>query len=678
MGKQWETKKRILRSLSAKTKTLTTLAEELNLSQATVSQHLHELLNMGAIKELDDQQRKWKYYEMDPSFDPSIYQETMLQRNRVPFALGGAAILIIAAVIYYTALAPHQPTCAGLPGFTCTNVVVGSSGTLSATIGGFAQEVHINGVGCSLNSSVPTRYTPSNVSVAAGAFASINITCPQLLLRPAAMNALHVWVSYSTASGAAQTEQVAVINFASSGVSTTTVQPTTTAAPIQACGRLVTLYVGQSDACGQFIVSLADLTYPNASGVSAAVLDIYYNGAFYNSTQVFPGQTITVSQGGNTMQIYVNATFAGLYAYQRWAKIELIASGTSTTVSTTTTTTPTVASTTVSPTITVPPPQQCNALVVIYVGQNDICSPFTAELTDLAYPNANGISAGVFSIYYNGALINSTQLSPGQTGTFRYNGNSAYLYVNATFAGLYSYQRWAKVRLGVAVGPTSTVSTTISTTSTPTSSISSTTTIAPTCTASVPIYVLLYVGQNISCSGISVTLADLTYPSNSGVSDAVIDIYDNGVLLNSSNVAPNVTAWFLPDKTQVTIHVNQTFAGLYAYQKWAKLWVQVNPPIQTCNGFVTVYVFGYIYCGRFMAQLANFGTPNANGIYGALVDVYSFNGVLTNSSMIYPPANQVFAYGGNTILVTVNQTVYNIMPNYYPFQRWARLSMNVT
>lgn len=232
MTKQWETKRKILKLLSTKTKTVTDISEELNLSHSTVSQHLQELLDIGAVREIDDRQRKWKYYEPNPAFDQSSYQETFLQRNRFAIPLAVLAALVAIAALYYVhATAAPLPFCTGQSNIACSNVQQTSSGYLSASIGGFAQEVHIFGVGCSFNSSAPTVYAQTNLSVAPGQFARLNITCPQVLSRPAAFTSLHVWIAYIINDSYKETE-AAVINFAtnmpetiSASVATTTVKP---------------------------------------------------------------------------------------------------------------------------------------------------------------------------------------------------------------------------------------------------------------------------------------------------------------------------------------------------------------------------------------------------------------------------------------------------------------------
>jgi hypothetical protein len=86
-------------------------------------------------------------------------------------------------------------------------------------------------------------------------------------------------------------------------------------------------------------------------------------------------------------------------------------------------------------------------LTTVYVGHNITGAGFTVELTDLGQPNASGVSTASINVYYNGALTNTTQIKPGITDQFNVTGHKVYVYVNNTFAGLYAYQKWAKMQM---------------------------------------------------------------------------------------------------------------------------------------------------------------------------------------------------------------------------------------
>ncbi len=87
-----------------------------------------------------------------------------------------------------------------------------------------------------------------------------------------------------------------------------------------------------------------------------------------------------------------------------------------------------------------------SSMTTLYVGQNLTAGNFTVQLTDLGQP-ANGISPAAINLYYNGALTNITQIKPGVTQQFNVSGHNVYVKVNQTFAGLYAYQKYAKLQV---------------------------------------------------------------------------------------------------------------------------------------------------------------------------------------------------------------------------------------
>jgi DNA-binding transcriptional ArsR family regulator len=81
MKKRYETKKATLELLSVRSKTLTELSRELGLAPSTVSQHLKELVAMGAVVRVENEHvKKWKYYQKVSDFDASIDY----RQNNVP------------------------------------------------------------------------------------------------------------------------------------------------------------------------------------------------------------------------------------------------------------------------------------------------------------------------------------------------------------------------------------------------------------------------------------------------------------------------------------------------------------------------------------------------------------------------------------------------------------------
>lgn len=103
----------------------------------------------------------------------------------------------------------------------------------------------------------------------------------------------------------------------------TTVQTTckTTWSPVT---PLTTVYVGQNISVGGLTVQLQDLSYPNANGISDAILSATYNGVSYGPKQVAPGSDWVVLNNRNgAFMVHVKSTEAGLYANQKWAKIRV-------------------------------------------------------------------------------------------------------------------------------------------------------------------------------------------------------------------------------------------------------------------------------------------------------------------------------------------------------------------
>jgi DNA-binding transcriptional ArsR family regulator len=91
MGKTLETKKRILSLLRKREMTMTELSDELDLSNATVSQHLSELQSAGAVEKLENEHfRKLKYYRAKGEVASDIAK----------YAAAIGAIVIIASAIY--------------------------------------------------------------------------------------------------------------------------------------------------------------------------------------------------------------------------------------------------------------------------------------------------------------------------------------------------------------------------------------------------------------------------------------------------------------------------------------------------------------------------------------------------------------------------------------------------
>jgi len=90
-------------------------------------------------------------------------------------------------------------------------------------------------------------------------------------------------------------------------------------------------------------------------------------------------------------------------------------------------------------------------LQTVYVGHNISAGPWTVQLQDLAQTN-NGLNApAAVAVYYNGQATNESSVLSGTTAKFNISGHLLFLNVNSTFAGLYAYQKWAKLQLYTSV-----------------------------------------------------------------------------------------------------------------------------------------------------------------------------------------------------------------------------------
>ncbi|MCW6160150.1 MAG: hypothetical protein LVQ95_03635 [Candidatus Micrarchaeales archaeon] len=84
------------------------------------------------------------------------------------------------------------------------------------------------------------------------------------------------------------------------------------------------LYVGHNVTSSPYTVELTDLAQPNnQTNESAAEIDVYYNGALTNTSQINPNSVGAFKVHGEMLYVFVHNTFASLYAYQRWANMSI-------------------------------------------------------------------------------------------------------------------------------------------------------------------------------------------------------------------------------------------------------------------------------------------------------------------------------------------------------------------
>lgn len=84
MSRTLQTKKIILKILADRAKTLSDISRELQLAPSTISQHLRELMMIGAIHQVDNPfVKKWKYYRKTPDFKVEKKVITELKSARI-------------------------------------------------------------------------------------------------------------------------------------------------------------------------------------------------------------------------------------------------------------------------------------------------------------------------------------------------------------------------------------------------------------------------------------------------------------------------------------------------------------------------------------------------------------------------------------------------------------------
>ncbi len=167
----------------------------------------------------------------------------------------------------------------------------------------------------------------------------------------------------------------------------------------------------------------------------------------------------------------------------------------------------------------------------VYLGQNLTSGPYTVVLEDVGQPNTNGVSLVAINLYYNGVLTNTSAIMPGSTQTFESGNSLVGVSVNSTFAGLYAYQRWAKMTfLSVLAQPT---------------------------TGAVG-----YEGQNITNGPFKVQIRGFNFGDDPYTTQ--VDVFYNGVLTNATTVLQGYTATFNVSGVDLNVHLNSMSQPSYA------------------------------------------------------------------------------------------------------------------
>lgn len=92
-----DTRLEILKALDVRQKTVTELAKELELNKATVFEHLEKLEAVGLIQKLDNEDRKWVYWQLSWTGRRLLHPEKITLAILLSTA-GGALVTATAAV----------------------------------------------------------------------------------------------------------------------------------------------------------------------------------------------------------------------------------------------------------------------------------------------------------------------------------------------------------------------------------------------------------------------------------------------------------------------------------------------------------------------------------------------------------------------------------------------------
>lgn len=92
-----DTRLDILKALDVRQKTVTELAKELELNKATVFEHLEKLEAVGLIQKLDNEDRKWVYWQLTWTGRRLLHPEKITLAILLSTA-GGSLVTAIAAV----------------------------------------------------------------------------------------------------------------------------------------------------------------------------------------------------------------------------------------------------------------------------------------------------------------------------------------------------------------------------------------------------------------------------------------------------------------------------------------------------------------------------------------------------------------------------------------------------
>ncbi len=110
MSKTLDTKIKILKILNEKPRTVTQVSEILGLAQSTISQHIDELKESGAIEEFDNRaNRKWKYYKVNKNYYYNLMNKEKNTQKEYLLIKRVVAVLIVFGILAIIFIAYQTP-----------------------------------------------------------------------------------------------------------------------------------------------------------------------------------------------------------------------------------------------------------------------------------------------------------------------------------------------------------------------------------------------------------------------------------------------------------------------------------------------------------------------------------------------------------------------------------------
>ena len=525
MSKMGETKQKILDSLGNKSKTLTDLSNELDLAPSTVAEHIRSLLDMNAIREIDDVPRKWKYYEINPTFNTEQYHMSFMRRQGFILSIGVViAIAAIGSLLYMTNSNYNSiAACAPKPGYICGSPeATSTSGTLSVVLAGQNRTIAVQGIGCSYNSSPPSTFTPYHATLTANQGARLNVSCPQQSAQQASQSTVvHIWLNY-TANGIGVVAEVANVTRppiyyttvppATTVQSTTTVPYTTIPQYYQNGNSNGTLL--QSSPGGSVLIPTG-LTYICAVGSyistirSVSWIPDASTGA-YSSIGRSYGNLCSVLGGTTAQDNYI--ALAGISVNQTNPIVYAITGAPDTGLT--------------QLNFSVAEPDSKVVLAVASGGGTFITGINPSLYCTINQNDYNQISAGWTPLVY---IATCTAQSPGNYDikVAGVSGNPQYYYGNG-WVSMAAYVFPSGIPPSTTTTPTTSITSTIYTTSTVSTTSVPTTTTQPQCN----VYTTIYAGQSVYCNGFTATL------KNSSMAFTISSLGYSTLLFGSSKQIP--------------------------------------------------------------------------------------------------------------------------------------------